>query len=285
MVYKVRAPNLPIGKASYNEQDDSFFKNVLRLYFNRIDDALIAVFNPLGAQNLNSPCALYYSRLTQPASVTDTAYRFFFDEVYFQNGMTLSSNASAEFTAAISGTTMTVSAVTSGTIFVGAVITGTGVTAGTRITAYGTGTGGTGTYTVSASQTVSSTTISSSSPTRITVAQPGIYNFQMTAILESGSSNAKTAWVWVRRNGVDIGYSGVPVTNDVNNGKTEVNFNFNIDLAAEGYIEIMWATDNTALYFGAEAPSSPYPGHSSIVMAVSYVSNLDGITVATAPSP
>lgn len=62
-------------------------------------------------------------------------------------------------TAAISGTTMTVSAVTSGTLAIGQVLTGTGVTAGTGITALGTGTGGTGTYTVSTSQTVASTTI------------------------------------------------------------------------------------------------------------------------------
>lgn len=66
----------------------------------------------------------------------------------------------AVVTAAISTTTMTVSAVSSGTLAVGQVISGTGVTAGTTITALGTGTGGTGTYTVSVSQTVSSTTIS-----------------------------------------------------------------------------------------------------------------------------
>lgn len=47
----------------------------------------------------------------------------------------------------------------SGTLAVGSVISGTGVTAGTTITAILTGSGGVGTYTVSASQTVSSTTI------------------------------------------------------------------------------------------------------------------------------
>lgn len=62
-------------------------------------------------------------------------------------------------TASISGTTMTVSAVTSGTLKIGQTIEGTGVTDGTIITAFGTGSGGAGTYTVSASQTVSSTTI------------------------------------------------------------------------------------------------------------------------------
>ena len=63
------------------------------------------------------------------------------------------------FTGSISLTTLTVTAVTAGTLKVGSMVDGTGVTAGTYITALGTGTGGTGTYTVSASQTVSSTTL------------------------------------------------------------------------------------------------------------------------------
>jgi len=62
-------------------------------------------------------------------------------------------------TGAISGTTLTVSAVTSGTLKIGQTIEGSGVTDGTIIKAFGTGSGGAGTYTVSASQTVSSTTI------------------------------------------------------------------------------------------------------------------------------
>jgi hypothetical protein len=62
-------------------------------------------------------------------------------------------------TGSISGTTLTVSAVTSGTLKIGQTIEGSGVTDGTIITAFGSGSGGAGTYTVSASQTVSSTTI------------------------------------------------------------------------------------------------------------------------------
>lgn len=62
-------------------------------------------------------------------------------------------------TGSITGTTLTVTAVTSGTLYVGQTIQGTGVTALTIITALGTGSGGAGTYTVSTSQTVSSTTL------------------------------------------------------------------------------------------------------------------------------
>jgi hypothetical protein len=63
-------------------------------------------------------------------------------------------------TGSISGTTLTVTGVTSGVLAVGDVISGTGVTTNTIIVALGTGTGGLGTYTVDTSQTVLSTTIS-----------------------------------------------------------------------------------------------------------------------------
>jgi len=70
-----------------------------------------------------------------------------------------SATVGAQVTGSISTTTLTVTAVASGTLFVGQTIQGTGVTALTIITALGTGSGGVGTYTVSTSQTVSSTTL------------------------------------------------------------------------------------------------------------------------------
>jgi hypothetical protein len=60
------------------------------------------------------------------------------------------------FTASIAGTTLTVSAIATGYLGVGAVISGTGVTVGTTITAVLSASGGVGTYTVSASQTLGS---------------------------------------------------------------------------------------------------------------------------------
>lgn len=69
------------------------------------------------------------------------------------------SSAGAIVTASMSGTTMTVTAVSSGTLYVGQTIQGAGITTQTIITALGTGTGGTGTYTINNSQTVSSETM------------------------------------------------------------------------------------------------------------------------------
>jgi hypothetical protein len=69
------------------------------------------------------------------------------------------SSAGAIITASMSGTTMTVTAVSSGTLYVGQTIQGAGITTQTIITALGSGSGGTGTYTINNSQTISSETM------------------------------------------------------------------------------------------------------------------------------
>lgn len=75
------------------------------------------------------------------------------------NAKDLKSMVGSTFTGSISGTTLTVTAVTAGALVVGQVISGSGITVGTTITGLGNGSGGTGTYSVSVSQSVSSTTI------------------------------------------------------------------------------------------------------------------------------
>lgn len=65
-------------------------------------------------------------------------------------------------TGSISGTTLTVSASPSGALGPSQTISGSGVASGTQITAFGTGTGGAGTYTVNNSQTVASEAMTAS---------------------------------------------------------------------------------------------------------------------------
>ena len=73
----------------------------------------------------------------------------------------ISSPSAAVFTGSISGTTLTVTAITNGTIAINQALFGVNVTQATVITALGTGTGGVGTYTVNQSQTVASTQMNS----------------------------------------------------------------------------------------------------------------------------
>jgi len=100
----------------------------------------------------------------------------------------------AVVTGAISGTTLTVSAVTNGVLAVGSFISGTGVTAGTYITALGSGTGGAGTYTVSASQTVSSTTITSGDVFKIALYTSSATLDSSTTVYSSSNESSGTGY-------------------------------------------------------------------------------------------
>lgn len=70
--------------------------------------------------------------------------------------------ASAIITASISGNTLDVTVVSSGTVIPRSLLSGTGVAANTIITDFGTGRGGTGTYTINNSQTLSSRSMTTS---------------------------------------------------------------------------------------------------------------------------
>jgi hypothetical protein len=100
----------------------------------------------------------------------------------------------ATFTGSIAGTTLTVTAISVGSIEVGQVISGSGVTGGTTVTAFDSGVGGAGTYTVSTSQTVSSTTIQTvASPGLVRVAAPPQNGDQVSFATTSSLPNGITA--------------------------------------------------------------------------------------------
>ena len=97
----------------------------------------------------------------------------------------------AVVTGSIAGTTLTVTAVTSGTLVVGQTIGGAGITEGTTITAFGTGTGGVGTYKVIYPQTIASTTINATTLTLLSQrqAQRPIIEFVRDLVLWSDTAS------------------------------------------------------------------------------------------------
>jgi hypothetical protein len=97
------------------------------------------------------------------ALVTGTQYSVLTLGTTLAAGFVAVGATSTSITGSIAGTTLTVTAGSG--VAIGQILSGTGVTANTTITALGTGTGGAGTYTVSASQTVASTTITALNPT------------------------------------------------------------------------------------------------------------------------
>jgi len=93
---------------------------------------------------------------TGRVGISDNGLNVYIVDGSYRYTWRISTPSSALFTGSISGTTLTVTAVTSGTIGINQALFGLGVTNATVITALGTGTGGVGTYTVNQSQTVAS---------------------------------------------------------------------------------------------------------------------------------
>jgi hypothetical protein len=93
--------------------------------------------------------------------ITDNGINVYIVDGAYRYTWRISAPSTAVFTGSTSGTTLTVSSVSSGTLAVGQSLYGVNVLAETVITALGTGTGGTGTYTINRSQTVSAETMNS----------------------------------------------------------------------------------------------------------------------------
>jgi hypothetical protein len=93
--------------------------------------------------------------------ITDNGVNVYIVDGAYRYTWYISSPAAAVFTGSTSGTTLTVTTVSSGTIAIGQSLYGIGILPETVITALGSGTGGTGTYTINRSQTVASESMSS----------------------------------------------------------------------------------------------------------------------------
>ena len=119
--------------------------------------------------------------------------------------------------------------------------------------------------------------INGATTSEITVTYSGVYNFQFNAMLRSTNASSKIAYIWIRRNGTDIGYSAREYLISGSGGVLEINWNFNIDMQAGQYIQIMWAGDDTNMTLDAIAPTSPHPGVPSAVIAVTFVSVLPDV--------
>lgn len=99
----------------------------------------------------------------------------------------IDSYADALFTGSITGTTLNISAVTYGSLSVGSTIFGAGIAANTTITAFGTGIGGIGSYTISPSQNISSEKIAAGVFNSL---QPVKFTVQLDIHGDLGADNA-----------------------------------------------------------------------------------------------
>ena len=106
---------------------------------------------------------------------------------------------------------------------------------------------------------------------RIVVPQSGRYQFAATLQFISNTAADKNIWVWFRKNGVDIPDSARLVTVSINGAYTPVAINEAVSLAANGYVEIVFASSSTAVSLVAVPATAFAPESPAIVIEVTQV--------------
>jgi len=177
------------------------YSNVLRLYFNRLNNVTSSITGPNGGQYVDCPNGLFFNTVSQTLPAINTGYPITYNNTYLHNAVDRNATNTS----------------------------------------------------------------------RIEIGISGIYNFQYSGQLLSTNASAKTVWIWLSRDGTDIGYSTRAYTLETNNHYRSVSWNFNIDMTAGQYLEIYWAADDTNVTLTAEAASTPHPGISSSVLAVNFI--------------
>ena len=279
---KIAAPNLPLAPDQWDRRYQDQFSNVLRLYFNRLDDFIA---------RLNAKTASDGSTLQFP------------NGAFYQDGYTtLTANMTNVSTTPIQ-VTSTADFIPSGGLIIGSeLITYTGKTSTTftGITrgAYGsTKAAHTAGASVSEAQTLASATVAApltllkttvsngvavdpTDTTKIVHATAGIYNIQFSIQMLTFDGTIDNVTIWFRQNGVDIPYSAgvatVPAIHGGSPGTAIISWNLVIPLNAGDYIQLIFSseTGNTvaATYPPGTLPSRP--ASPSIIVTSTFVSAL-----------
>jgi len=106
---------------------------------------------------------------------------------------------------------------------------------------------------------------------QIIVPESGLYQFDATVQLTSGSSSSKNIWVWWKKNGTVIANSARLVTSDVNNGYIPIALNETVSLAANEYVELAFAADSTNVTVDSVAATAFAPTAPAVVLSVTQV--------------
>ena len=196
------SPNLPLAGEDYTRLYQDQYSNVLRLYFNRLNNNLQSLFGANGGQYIDCPNGLFFDLGTYTPALANTGYPLEFKQPYLSNAVRVVDD------------------------------------------------------------------------TKITVDIAGVYNFQYSSVVTSTNSSLKTVWVWIRRNGTDVGYSTNEYTISGSGTDLVIGWQFNIDLDVGEYIEMVWAADDTNVQIATTAPTVPHPGIPANVVVVNFIAPL-----------
>lgn len=110
------------------------------------------------------------------------------------------------------------------------------------------------------------------SNSRITVPSTGVYNLQFSAQFVNTDSSIHDIDIWLKKNGTNIagtdGQVSVPNRHGSVDGHILPAWNYFLSLNANDYVELFWATTNTAVSLQTIAASGPHPAAASVIVTI-----------------
>ena len=110
---------------------------------------------------------------------------------------------------------------------------------------------------------------------KITVANPGIYNFSWSAQINNNSSGIKNIYAWIKKNGTSVdGSNGlVSVHGSAGgiDGHTIIAWNYFVNLVANDYVEFWWSPTDQKLTIDSYEPVAPAPASAAVIVTVNHI--------------
>jgi hypothetical protein len=241
--------------------------------------AVCGVYVYVFTSNLTPTIVGTLNSSTGRVGITDNGINAYIVDGAYRYTWRISSPSNAIFTGSVSGTTLTVTAMSSGTITANQSLTGVGVTAETVITALGTGTGGVGTYTLNTSQTVSARSLSSTAVgarftatvagTTMTVSAVASGTIYLGQTIQGASVTANTIVTALGTGTGGIGTYTISNSLTIAVGQTMYALNFSVLPSTDGAFSGANSVDIVDNYFVYNDPGTQLWGASNLLSPIS----------------
>ena len=99
----------------------------------------------------------------------------------------------------------------------------------------------------------------------------GLHNYQFSIQLSSDSSSQHDAYIWIRKNNVDVPNTATILTFGSNKQFGVAAWNFFVDMDFGDHIQLMWAVDDTRIYIAAPTATSFCPAVPSVILTVNQI--------------
>ena len=113
----------------------------------------------------------------------------------------------------------------------------------------------------------------SSNPTRVTVTETGLYNFQFSAQLNKngGGSSAIDVYIWAAVNGTAVPETNTRVTIQGPSSYTVAAWNLMLNMTANQYFQLMWGSADSHAEIAFISPAAIGPVIPAVILTVNRV--------------